>query len=114
MSAHKALIEKTPSGEVILHNSRDSTAIEAREKPQKKVANECAKEKKPKKKGRPKKIEKQPEPESELTRIQKQRSLTLEEMLRDLPTACDKGAKKDSKGNTKNILEFLTLTGQKS
>ncbi|EKE07825.1 MAG: IS4 transposase [uncultured bacterium] len=26
--------------------------------------------------------------------------MTLEEMLRDLPTACDKGAKKDSKGNT--------------
>ena len=26
--------------------------------------------------------------------------MTLEEMLKDLPTACDKGAKKDSKGNT--------------
>ncbi len=98
--AHKALIEKTLAGEVILHNLRDSTAIEAREKPQKKAANERAKKKTPKKKGRPKKSEEQPELEPELTRIQKQRTMTLEEMLKDLPTACDKGAKKDSKGNT--------------
>jgi len=93
--AHKALIEKTLTGEVILHNSRDSTAIEAREKPQRKTANECA----TKKKRRPKKSEEHPEPEPELTRIEKQRTMTLEEMLKDLPTACDKGAKKDSKGN---------------
>jgi Transposase DDE domain/Transposase domain (DUF772) len=98
--AHKALIEKTLTSEVILHNSRDSTAIEAREKPQRKAANEGAKKKTPKKKGRPKKSEEQPESEPELSRIQKQRIMTLEEMLRDLPTACDKGAKKDSKGNT--------------
>ena len=26
--------------------------------------------------------------------------LSLDKMLQDLPTACDKGAKKDSKGNT--------------
>ena len=54
--AHKALIEKMLTGEVILHNSRDATAIEAREKPQRKAANEYAKKKIPKKKGRPKKI----------------------------------------------------------
>lgn len=98
-SAHRALIEKTLTGEVILHNSRDSTAIEAREKPQRKAAKEGAKKKTPKKKGRPKKSEEQPEPEVELTLIQKQRTMTLEEMLKELPTACDKGAKKDSKGN---------------
>ena len=97
--AHKALIEKTLADEVILHNARDSTAIEAREKPRKKAANKCAQKKTPNKKGRPKKSEEQPEPEPELTRIQKQRTMTLEEMLNDLPTACDKGAKKDSKGN---------------
>lgn len=97
--AHKALIEKMLAGEVILHNSRDSTAIEAREKPQKKAANERTEKKTPKKKGRTKKSKEQPEPEPELTRIQKQRTMTLEEMLKDLPTACDKGAKKDSKGN---------------
>lgn len=98
--AHKALIEKTLADEVILHNSRDSTAVEAREKAQRKATNECAKKKTPKKKGRPKKSEEQPKTEVELTRIQKQRTMTLEEMLKDLPTACDKGAKKDSKGNT--------------
>lgn len=98
--AHKALIEKMFQGEVILHNSRDSTAIEAREKPQKKATNEGAKKKKTrKKKGRPKKSEEQPEKEPDLTRIQKQRTMTLEEMLKELPTACDKGAKKDSKDN---------------
>ena len=97
--AHKRLIEKMLTDAVILHNSRDSTAIEAREKPQKKAVNEPAKKKSPKKKGRPKKSEEQPESEAELTRIQKQRTMTLEEMLKDLPTACDKGAKKDSKGN---------------
>jgi Transposase DDE domain/Transposase domain (DUF772) len=98
--AHKALIDKMLASEVILHNSRDSTAIGAREKPQKKSADDCAKKKTPKKKGRPKKSEEQPEAEPELTRIQKQRTMTLEEMLNDLPTACNKGAKKDSKGNT--------------
>jgi hypothetical protein len=98
--AHKTLIEKTLADEVILHNSRDSTAIDAREKPQRKATSDHAKKKIPKKKGRPKKSEEPPEQEPELTRIQKQRTMTLEEMLKDLPTACDKGAKKDSKGNT--------------
>jgi Transposase DDE domain/Transposase domain (DUF772) len=96
--AHKALIEKTLAGEVILHNSRDSTAIEAREKVRKKMNKKHEQGEKPKKKGRPRKSEEQPAPE--LTRIQKQRTMTLEEMLKDLPTACDKGAKQDSKGNT--------------
>ena len=97
--AHKALVERMIADEVILHNSRDSTAIEAREKPQTKAANESTKKKVSKKKGRPKKSEKQPESKPKLTRIQKQRTMTLEEMLKDLPTVCDKGAKKDSKGN---------------
>src|SRR5690348_13034873 len=52
---HKGLIEKMLADELILHNSRDSTAIEAREKPQKKIINEHAEKKTPKKKGRPKK-----------------------------------------------------------
>jgi Transposase DDE domain/Transposase domain (DUF772) len=96
---HKALIENTLSDEIILHNSRDSTAIEAREKPQPKVKAEQKDKSAEKrmKKGRPKKGEEKPIPE--LTRIEKQRTMTLEEMLNDLPTACDKGAKKDSNGN---------------
>lgn len=94
--AHRALIKNTLEDQIILHNSRDSTAIEAREKVRRKAKTE--KENKPaKKRGRPQKGEERPEPE--LTRIEKQRTMTLEEMLKDLPTACDKGAKKDSKGN---------------
>ena len=103
--AHEALIVKTLKNEVVLHNSRDSTAIEARERPQTKTKNKATQnsedpdqELEPKKKGRPKKGQKRAKPEP--TRIDRQKTMTLEEMLADLPTACDKGAKKDSKGNT--------------
>jgi hypothetical protein len=93
---HESLIEKTLKNEIILHNSHDSTAIEAREKVQPKmkdIPNSSSK-----KKGRPKKGEEKPAPEPK--RIEKQKTMTLEEMLNDLPKGCDKGGKKDSKGNT--------------
>jgi hypothetical protein len=102
---HDALIAKTLSVEVISHNSRDSTAIAAREKPCTKNDVKSANNDKPnletptkKKKGRPQKGEKKSPPEP--TRIEKQTTMSLEEMLNDLPKACNKGAKKDSKGNT--------------
>lgn len=97
---HEALIKKTLKDEIIQHNSRDSTAIEAREKPQAKpkVEAKTEQDERKKKKGRPKKDEIRPA--VELTRIEKQQTMILEEMLNDLPKACDKGAKKDSKGNT--------------
>lgn len=96
---HEALIRKTLGNEIVQHNSRDSTAIETREKPKPKDKVKAKKKQnKPhKKKGRPKKGEARPA--AELTRIEKQRTMTLEEMLNDLPKACDKGAKQDSKGN---------------
>jgi Transposase DDE domain/Transposase domain (DUF772) len=101
---HDALIAKTLNGEVISHNSRDSTAIVAREKPCKKTDVKSNANDKPgpevpvkKKKGRLKKGESS---SSEPTRIEKQKTMSLEEMLNDLPKACNKGAKKDSKGNT--------------
>ena len=102
--AHNALIEEALADEVILHVSRDSTAIETREKPQAKKENQKSDEEKDltidksKKRGRPHKGEKRPAPEP--SRIEKQKTMSLNEMLQDLPTACDKGAKKDSKGNT--------------
>jgi hypothetical protein len=95
---HQALIKNTLKDEIILHNSRDSTAIEAREKPQVREKAENKEKSIKKKKGRPKKDQERVVPEP--TRIEKQKTMTLEEMLKDLPTACDKGAKKDSKGNT--------------
>jgi len=88
---HDALIQKTLSKVVILHKSTDSTAIEAREKPQAKAEQEA-----PKKRGRPKKGKKR---KQELTRIEQQSTMTLAEMLADLPIDCDRGAKRDSKGN---------------
>ena len=76
------------------HISRDSTEIIAREKP---IARKKTEEKKSKRKrGRPKKGE--TVPPKEQTRIEKQKAMTLEEMLADLPTVCDRGTKINSKG----------------
>ncbi len=36
--------------------------------------------------------------EKPLTRLQRQKRMTLEEMIGDLPSACDFGVKKDSRG----------------
>jgi hypothetical protein len=90
---HQALIEQHLGEQVVGHISRDSTAIEAREKPQKKAA---PVEKKPKKRGRPKKGEERPK---EPTRLERQAAdQPLSEMIAELPTACNVGTKKNSKG----------------
>ena len=89
---HAAFIEKSYANELVGHNSRDSTAIEAREKPIKKETVE----KVVAKRGRPKKGEVRVKT---LTRIEKQADgMSLPDMLKDLPTACDVGTKKNSKG----------------
>lgn len=90
--AHEVLIQKTLGNVVVLHKSTDSTAIEAREKPQEKTEQVV-----PKKRGRPKKGEKRTQQEP--PRIERQPNMTLAEMLADLPAGCDRGAKRDSKGN---------------
>jgi len=89
---HEALIKKSYAGEIVGHNSRDSTAIEAREKAlKKKSAKKVAA-----KRGRPKKGEVRIKP---LTRIERQVSgMALADMLDDLPMACDVGTRKNSKG----------------
>ena len=91
---HAALIKETYGDQLVGHISRDSTKIDAREKPVKKT--EPVKEEPKRKQGRPKKGE---EPKKkDPTRLEQQLSMTLEEMLNDIPTDCDVGAKKDSKG----------------
>lgn len=89
---HESFIKKHYKDEIVGHNSRDSTAIDAREKPLKK---EKVKQT-PKKRGRPKKGEvriKKP------TRIEQQATgMDLSDMLDDLPKPCDVGTKKNSKG----------------
>jgi len=92
---HKSLIEYFFSDQLIGHISRDSTAIEAREKPVKAKLKLVKK----KKRGRPKKGEIRVKP---LSRLEKQQSMTLEEMLNDLPANCDVGNKTDSKGYKKS------------
>jgi hypothetical protein len=99
---HEALIKKVygETETIILHNSRDSTAIAAREKPitkEKPVDAKTGMENSQKRKGRPKKGD-EPLPK-EPTRIERQKTMSLEEMLKDLPQTCDVGAKKNSKGN---------------
>ena len=50
----------------------------------------------PRKRGRPRKDEQRPKPEP--TRLERQATQNLGQMLADLPTACDVGCKKNSKG----------------
>jgi len=89
---HRELIREHQSERLVEHISRDSTEIEAREKPVKKAP----KPKRPKRKmGRPKKGEERPK---EPTVLEKQQQLSLNEMLTQLPKDCDRGSKQDSKG----------------
>lgn len=92
---HAALIEETQKDRVIGHISRDSTEIEAREKPVRPPA--AAEPPKPvRKKGRPKKGEGSPVPEP--TRLERQAGMSVEQMLADLPRECNVGCKTNSKG----------------
>ena len=92
---HAALIESIQKDRLVGHISRDSTEIEAREKPQcTPVAAAPARPKR--KRGRPRKGELPAPPEP--TRLQRQTKMTLEEMLDELPKACNAGTKKNSKG----------------
>ena len=94
---HEALIQDTHSDRLVGHISRDSTAIEAREKPAKSDKPAPAPAPKPKlKRGRPRKGELRPPPPP--SRIERQRGMTLAAMLADLPRACDVGAKRNARG----------------
>jgi transposase len=102
---HQALISEKLSEDIVSHISRDATEIEAREKPPKAMKVETAsEERKPRRKmGRPKKGE---ETIKEPTRLERQRSMTLEEMLADLPRRCDIGTKTNSKGLKESWIGF--------
>ncbi len=89
---HKNIISEYLGEQVIGHVSRDSTAINAREKPHKKPN----KQEPTKKRGRPKKGEERPK---QPTRLEQQAlGMTIHAMLSDLPMHCDIGTKKNSKG----------------
>jgi len=92
---HEALIQDTHADRLVGHISRDSTAIEAREKPA--TSDKPAPQPKlSRKRGRPRKGEIRPAPPP--SRIERQRGMTLAAMLADLPRACDVGTKRNAKG----------------
>jgi len=98
--AHENMVEEHMVNRIVGHISRDSTSIDAREKPAKKKE---LKDKSLKKRGRPKKGEiriKEP------TRLERQQSMGLDEMLEDLPKACDVGTKMNSKGYKKSWIGY--------
>jgi hypothetical protein len=115
---HEALIRAQLGDQIIGHIARDSTEIEAREKPAPKAAAPAPAEPSglldgatvaaapavvsaepvpapAKKRGRPRKGEKRPK---EPTVIERQVGQSVTESLAQLPTACDVGSKKNSKG----------------
>jgi hypothetical protein len=88
---HEALIKRTHKDRLVGHISRDATAIEAREKAVKVATAEMPK----RKRGRPKNgvvVEKEPR------RLERQATMSLAEMLNDLPKYCAVGTKRNAKG----------------
>ena len=104
--AHEALIRTTHSDRLVGHIARDGSAIEARERfadpaAKAKLKAKAAKKKK-KKDGKKKGHHSRQTAAARLaegTRIEKQLAgQSVEQMLSDIPTACDIGGKKNSKG----------------
>jgi IS5 family transposase len=116
---HEALIKEHLGDQLIGHLNRDGTAIEARERPSRKEAPaaEAAataqaallpKEERPaetsvpeplapaRKRGRPRRDEARPA--AKATPIKRQRGQTLAQMLKEIPTACDRGTKCNAQG----------------
>ena len=93
---HAALVQRTQGERLIGHILRDSTAIQAREKPQPKAAAPPAP---PSRRSHHK--TKKPKSPEQMTRLDRQCSgtMTVEQMLSELPRACDVGCKTNSKGS---------------
>jgi Transposase DDE domain/Transposase domain (DUF772) len=91
---HQALITTTHRDRLVGHISRDSTAIEARERFPNSGPKPAEKNKKNKK--RPKRAQ----AKERGTQMERQRKMKLQEMLGGLSTACAIGVKKSSKGHT--------------
>ena len=103
---HAALIERSLGGRIVGVIARDATEIEARERPAKKDTNDKEDDPPPpdgarptRKRGRPRKDEQRPKPEP--TRLERQTTQNVDQMLAVLPTACDVGSKKTAKATRK-------------
>ena len=98
---HESLIKATLGQTIVGHIARDSTAIEAREKPVSKPKPEKAM---PRKRGRRRKGDPAPIPEP--TRIEQQKNMTLAAMLTELPKACDVGTKFNASGHQESWIGY--------
>ena len=88
---HEALVKAHLGEELIGHLSRDATAIEARERPAR------SGERAPVKRGKRGKDRPVPRPAA-ASPIVRQRGQTLAEMMKEIPTACDRGTKRNAQG----------------
>jgi len=97
---HAVQVQGWRGDDVVWHAATDSTAIPARETPvtrAKPTLEEAPPKQQQRKQGRPKKGE--TPPPKEPTRLERQADQEPEIALLELPTACDVGGKRDSKGN---------------
>jgi hypothetical protein len=102
---HEHLVRDGLQDHILGHVARDATEIDARKKPKAKPhsadpslpANDPPPQP-PRRRGRPRKGE--TPPPKPLTRIERQRCQTLDEMLAELPVGCDTGCKRNSRGFT--------------
>jgi len=92
---HAALVQRTQSKRLVGHILRDASAIEVREKPGPKPKPAAPAARRPHRKAGQ---TKNPE---QMTRLERQCSgtMTVQEMLAELPRNCDIGCKLDSRGN---------------
>jgi Transposase DDE domain/Transposase domain (DUF772) len=93
--AHAALVRETLGDRLIGHISRDGTAIEAREKPAKKVGMPKPAPTGKKKRGRPQKGEIR---EVKPGKLEQQQGKPLVQLLQELPRDCDRGSKCNAQG----------------
>jgi hypothetical protein len=102
---HEVLVKRTLADRIVGCVARDATEIDAREKPAKSGPSDgpppsatppgAAEPPAPRRRGRPKNGEKRPKA---TTRLERQATQSLPEMLAELPTGCDIGSKRNSKG----------------
>ena len=95
---HAALVAEHCQEEIVYHIARDATEIEAREKPQ-------PKRKRPRyRRGRPKQGERRDPTASKRLVCQYRQSAAA--AIAELPTVCDVGTKKDSKGHAHHWIGY--------
>lgn len=92
---HAALVKEMLGEQLIGHISRDGTAIEAREKPAKRIEALKPTTVTAKQRGRPCKGEIR---EAKLGKLEKQQGKPLAELLKELPRECDRGSKCNAQG----------------